>query len=80
MAGKPNEKVFKTMVEKHGGEEAARDWYRKIGAIGGARSKDGGFAKRKFCDCDIIMKPHTKPQCAGKKGGRNRWTSKKGKA
>lgn len=80
MAGKPNEKVFRTMIEKHGSEEAARDWYKKIGAAGGAMSNNGGFAKKKFCDCDLIAETHTKPQCAGRKGGRNRWAAMKGDA
>lgn len=44
MAGKPNDKIFKTMVEKHGSEEAARAWFRSIGSKGGKASTTGGFA------------------------------------
>ena len=54
----------KTNKERHGS-----DFYVKIGAIGGRKSRHGGFAKRAFCNCEIIDIPHTKPQCAGKKGG-----------
>ena len=44
MACKPNDKIFKTMVEKHGSEEAARAWFRSIGSKGGKASTTGGFA------------------------------------
>ena len=46
MAGKPNDKIFKTMVEKHGSEEAARAWFRSIGSKGGKAPTDKpkGFA------------------------------------
>lgn len=46
MAGKPNDKMFKTMVEKHGGEDAARAWFRSIGSKGGKAPSDKpkGFA------------------------------------
>ena len=44
MAGKPNDKMFKTMVEKHGGEEAAREWFRSIGRRGGSVKVPKGFA------------------------------------
>lgn len=46
MAGKPNDKMFKTMVEKHGSEEAARAWFRSIGSLGGKAPSDKpkGFA------------------------------------
>lgn len=44
MAGKPNDKMFKTMVEKHGSEEAARAWFRSIGSKGGKNGTTGGFA------------------------------------
>ena len=61
----------RTNKERHG-----EDFYARIGAIGGRNSKTGGFAKRAFCNCEIIDIPHTKPQCAGKVGGR---FTKKGK-
>lgn len=46
MAGRPNDKMFKTMVEKHGSEEAARAWFRSIGSKGGKAPSDKpkGFA------------------------------------
>lgn len=44
MSGKPNDKMFKTMVKKHGSEEAAREWFRTIGTKGGKASNTGGFA------------------------------------
>ena len=48
MSGKPNDKVFKTMVKKHGSEEAARAWYRKLGAKGGrVRSPIKGFGSNR---------------------------------
>jgi general stress protein YciG len=64
-------------VELKGGKAAAatnkarhgEDFYVKIGAIGGRKSRHGGFAKKAFCNCELIDVPHTKPQCAGKKGG-----------
>ena len=69
MSGKPNDKMFATMVKKHGSEEAARAWFKRIGALGGARGTDGGFAKKAPCNCKLIKGQHTKPQCAGKVGG-----------
>lgn len=71
MSGKPNDKMFATMVKKHGSEEAARAWFKRIGALGGMKGTDGGFAKKTPCNCDVIKGSHTKPQCAGKKGGTN---------
>ena len=45
MAGRPNDKMFKTMVEKHGSEEAVREWYRGIDRLGGlATDRPKGFA------------------------------------
>lgn len=59
MAGRPNDKMFKTMVEKHGSEEAARNWFRSIGAIGGRNGNTGGFAANR--ELAVI---------AGRKGGK----------
>lgn len=47
MAGKPNDKIIKTLIAKHGSIEAVRDWYREIGRKGGRMSKTGGFASNK---------------------------------
>lgn len=59
MAGKPNDKMFKTMVEKHGSEEAAREWFSSIGRIGGSvKGTQGGFAH-----------PSANPSLAGRRGG-----------
>jgi len=44
MSGRPNDKMFKTMVKKHGSEEAAREWFRSIGRRGGQNGNTGGFA------------------------------------
>ena len=54
MSGKPNDKMFATMVKKHGSEEAARAWFKRIGALGGARGTDGGFAKKAPCNCKLF--------------------------
>lgn len=44
MAGKPNDKMFKTMVKKHGSDEAARAWFRAVGRRGGLAKVPKGFA------------------------------------
>lgn len=44
MSGRPNKKMFATMVKKHGSEEAAREWFRTIGSRGGQNGTTGGFA------------------------------------
>lgn len=44
MAGKPNTKMFATMVEKYGSEEAAREFFRTIGSRGGKARVPKGFA------------------------------------
>ena len=44
--------------------------YKEIGALGGKKSRGGGFASRTVCNCDAIDGLHIKPQCAGVKGGR----------
>ena len=44
-------------------------FYQRIGALGGARGTDGGFAKKAPCNCKLIKGQHTKPRCAGKVGG-----------
>ena len=59
MSGRPNDKMFKTMVKKHGSEEAAREWFRTIGKIGGHNGHTGGFAANREL-----------ARIAGAKGGR----------
>ncbi len=53
-----------TNKERHGD-----DFYKRIGSIGGKNSKNGGFASRKPCLCNLIAGHHYYQQCAGKKGG-----------
>ena len=46
------------------------DFYKKIGARGGANGNTGGFAYKKPCNCSLIKdKNHLKARCAGKIGG-----------
>lgn len=40
MSGKPNDKMFKTMTEKLGSENAARAYFAEIGARGGSAPTD----------------------------------------
>ena len=52
-AGEPgyeqaNEKWRKTMAERFGGEENVRDFFRRIGAIGGRHGHTGGFNSEKI--------------------------------
>ena len=37
----------RTLIEKLGSEEAVREYYRRIGAIGGRNGHTGGFAANK---------------------------------
>ena len=80
MAGKPNGKMFKTMVAKHGSEEAARAWFRTVGAKGGRAGMgpdyEGGFASHTRHFCPVLPGEHKISQCAGTKGGQ---VSKHGK-
>lgn len=43
MSGRKNDKMWATMVKKHGSEEAARKWYQALGKRGGQASSNGGF-------------------------------------
>ena len=45
------------------------DHYKKMGALGGKKSRGGGFASRTVCNCDAIDGLHIKAQCVGAKGG-----------
>lgn len=67
MAGKPNDKMFKTMANKLGGEEQARNYFKEIGRKGGSVTgvKKGFAANPRLA------------QIAGGKGGR---ISRRGKA
>ena len=67
MAGKPNDKMFKTMANKLGGEEQARNYFREIGRKGGsATGVKKGFAAN--------------PQLARIAGGQGGRISRRGKA
>lgn len=62
---------------KLGGSKTARknlerdpDFYRKIGAVGGRKSKGGGFTMP--CECDAYDEPHIKARCSGKKSKRTK--------
>lgn len=61
MAGKPNDKWLKTMIEKHGSREAVTMVMQRRGAKGGRNGNTGGFAAN----------PEL-ARIAGAKGGRNR--------
>lgn len=43
MSGRPNTKMWQTMVNKLGGENEAREYYRNLGSKGGKASGTGGF-------------------------------------
>lgn len=69
MSGKPNDKMFKTMVEKHGSEEKAREWYRSIGSAGGkATGVPKGFASDLTGYDGLTGKQRASE--AGRKGGK----------
>lgn len=44
MTKKGGQTLKKTLLEKHGSEEALREYFRQIGRKGGAASTTGGFA------------------------------------
>lgn len=46
------------------------DFYVRMGKKGGQAGHTGGFHQKVLCGCSIITGLHTKPQCAGAKGGR----------
>ncbi|WP_035717049.1 hypothetical protein [Gordonia terrae] len=50
---------------KHG-----KDFYARIGAMGGKVGRTGGFASYRSCSCKLIKRGHHVAQCAGLKGGR----------
>lgn len=45
------------------------DHFRKMGKLGGLKSRGGGFATKTPCFCDDIPNDHHKAQCAGLRGG-----------
>lgn len=46
------------------------DFYRKIGAMGGKKSKGGGFTMP--CSCNAFEEEHLKARCSGKKSKRTK--------
>ena len=62
MSGKPNAKWKETMLEKHGSEEALKEWLRTLGSKGGAKSGTGGFWYSKMNGLNTHVE-------AGRKGG-----------
>lgn len=54
MAGKPNDKVTKTIIERYG-----RDHWRRAGRLGGLKKGPKGFATMS----------HDKVSAAGRRGG-----------
>lgn len=67
MAGKPNDKMFKTMVNRFGSEEAARNYFSQLGRKGGSvTGVKKGFAAN--------------PQLARIAGGKGGRISRRGKA
>lgn len=59
-------KAAATTKERHGA-----GFYARIGTVGGKNGNTGGFATKALCGCSVITGLHIKPQCAGRKGGRN---------
>ena len=57
-----------TLLEKLGSEEAVKAYYRKIGAMGGAKSRGGGFGSDKVGKDGLTG--HERARLAGMKGGR----------
>lgn len=47
-----------------------KDFYAKIGAMGGKAGNTGGFASPVLCDCAYTEDLHKKAECAGSKGGK----------
>lgn len=53
------------------------DFYKKIGRLGGKKSRGGGFSAYVDCSCSVFPYKHYIKNCAGKIGGK---ISKRGKA
>lgn len=61
-------KQKQTLLEKLGSEEAVKAYYRKIGAMGGAKSRGGGFGSDKVGKDGLTG--HERARLAGMKGGK----------
>lgn len=53
-----------TNKRRHG-----EDFYTRIGALGGSKSRLGGFASNRQCECSEFPEPHKYARCAGRLGG-----------
>ena len=53
-----------TNKQRHG-----EDFYKRLGALGGMKSRNGGFASRVECHCELISGAHLIRNCAGRRGG-----------
>ena len=69
-------KARQTMIYRNfdGDEEAYLRWMRNKGSKGGKMGHTGGFADRTICEDKTCfyrekVEHHTKPQCAGARGG-----------
>ena len=47
----------------------SKEYYSKIGKMGGAASTTGGFAQNIPCNCDLLPPGHFVKNCAAKRGG-----------
>jgi hypothetical protein len=68
MSGKPNTKWRKTMIKKLGSAEALRVKMQLLGALGGAKSNNGGFASSKVGEDGLTGKERAR--VAGTEGGK----------
>ncbi len=67
-------KAAATNKDRHG-----KDFYARIGAVGGKNGRTGGFASTALlCDCERIDELHKKARCAGVRGGQMSRKRKKG--
>jgi len=58
------QRMRETLIEKHGSEEAMREWFRSIAAVGGRNSNTGGF----YRDYDRARESGAKGGRRGRKG------------
>ena len=61
-------KARQTLIERLGSEEAVKEYYRRIGAMGGAKSRGGGFGSDKVGADGLTGQQRAR--LAGAKGGK----------
>lgn len=61
-------KAQQTLLERLGSKEAVKEYYRQIGAKGGAKSRGGGFGSDKVGNDGLTG--YQRARIAGTKGGR----------